>query len=257
MMKQRLAVLLFLFASVGDAMAQGLPAGHPPGATLIGPVSPGDWTGVTLGLHLGYAFGEAVLDHANMETLRQTYEDFFADPARTIALDIDDDPNGLMGGFSFGIDLQSERIVYGFLLDVSGLGLTSDAVITDNGVPIDSFDIWLNTLVTMRGRMGVATERALPYLHGGLAIGGATLTNEFDDGTGVYYENVFEESIVGFTAGAGIELATADQIGVRLEYQYVDLGETDFDDYRGYALELRNSAFRFSTVGVGVVWRLN
>lgn len=249
--------LLFMLAPVGDAAAQSMPSGHPPGATLIGPVSPGDWTGMSMGLHLGYAFGDSILDPLNMETLRQFYEDFIADPARTIALDVDDESNGIYGGFSFGLDMQADRLAYGVIVDVSGLTIDGQAVITDNGIPIDTFDVSLTTLVTMRGRVGAAMERALPYLHGGLAIGGATLTNEFANGLGGYYENVFDESLVGFTVGAGLELVTADQIAVKIEYQYVDLGQTDFDDYLGYALELRDSAFRFSTVGVGLVWRPN
>lgn len=252
-----IAGLLFLLTPAVDAAAQGAPAGHPAGATLVGPVVPGDWTGLTLGFHLGYAFADPILDPANMESLRQFYETVVADPTRTVALAIDDETSGIHGGFSFGADLQSDRLVYGVLLDVSALAVDSQAVVTLDGVPIDTFDLYLTTFVTMRGRVGIATETVLPYLHGGLAIGGATLINEFNDGTGTYFENEFSESLVGFSVGAGVELKTADQLGVRLEYQYVDLGQTEFADYQGYALELRDSAFRFNSVGIGLVWRPN
>ena len=60
-------------------------------------------------------------------------------------------------------------------------------------------------LGTVRGRIGYATDRLLPYITGGLAV-------MSDDGS----------ARAGWTVGAGLEYAIAQNISVKGEYLYVN-----------------------------------
>jgi outer membrane immunogenic protein len=65
-------------------------------------------------------------------------------------------------------------------------------------------------LGTARGRIGYANDRFLPYVTGGLAV-------MSDDG----------KAHAGWTVGAGIEYAIAQNISVKGEYLYVDPHSSD------------------------------
>ncbi len=68
----------------------------------------------------------------------------------------------------------------------------------------------------MRGRLGYAFDRFLPYLTGGLAVGdiSATLPG-FPAGS---------ITTAGWTVGAGLEFGIVSNVSVKAEYLYVDLG---------------------------------
>ncbi len=68
----------------------------------------------------------------------------------------------------------------------------------------------------MRGRLGYAADRFMPYVTGGLAVGDikASLPG-FAGGSATN---------VGWTAGGGIEFAIAGHWTAKAEYLYVDLG---------------------------------
>jgi outer membrane immunogenic protein len=78
-------------------------------------------------------------------------------------------------------------------------------------------------LGTVRGRLGYATDRWLPYLTGGLAV--------MNDNGRAY---------AGWTLGAGVEYAILRNTSVKLEYLYVDP---------------RGSTVRGSVARVGLNWR--
>ena len=84
---------------------------------------------------------------------------------------------------------------------------------------------WLTTLT---GRFGFAADRVLFYGKGGGAWVGSnnfTVTN-VPTGTSVSFSN--NNTNTGWTAGAGIEWAFAQNWTARLEYDYVGLSNTSF-----------------------------
>jgi outer membrane immunogenic protein len=98
------------------------------------------------------------------------------------------------------------------------LGLEADGAwsgIEDDDGAVDTSIDWLSTV---RGRVGFALDNFLIYGTGGAAIGEVT----YDDG-------VVDDSDtrVGWTAGAGVEAALTDNISIKGEYLYVDLGEEE------------------------------
>jgi outer membrane immunogenic protein len=71
-------------------------------------------------------------------------------------------------------------------------------------------------LATARGRLGIAADRWLPYVTGGLAVGDIKAT--------VPGLNGIDKTNAGWTAGGGLEFALSGNWTAKAEYLYVDLG---------------------------------
>ncbi len=78
----------------------------------------------------------------------------------------------------------------------------------------------------------------MPYLTAGLAFAGATASQGGADSTQMHF---------GWTAGAGVEVAVADQISLDLQYRYSDYGKATYDLGGGAELGLKTHAI---TAGV-------
>ena len=74
-----------------------------------------------------------------------------------------------------------------------------------------------NWLGTVRGRVGYAFDRVMPYVTGGLAVGDIEANQPGFAGV--------SDTNVGWTVGGGIEAAIASNWTAKLEYLYVDLGD--------------------------------
>ena len=73
---------------------------------------------------------------------------------------------------------------------------------------------WLSTV---RGRVGYGFDRIMPYLTGGLAFGDIVARTPLSPGN--------SSTNVGWTVGAGLEVAIAGNWSAKAEYLYVDLGD--------------------------------
>jgi outer membrane immunogenic protein len=71
-------------------------------------------------------------------------------------------------------------------------------------------------LATARGRVGLALDRFLPYVTGGLAFGDINATLPLLPGGSI--------SNAGWTVGAGVEVGVVSNVSLKAEYLYVDLG---------------------------------
>jgi len=131
------------------------------------------------------------------------------------------DPNfsGALGGAQIGCNYQSGVWVF------SVEGMWDFANLTGNVPnPLNSQNIeqtktdWLGTATA---RLGYAVDRSLLYVKGGAAW-------VHDDRTRINPANSFDfhdaRTSVGWTAGAGAEYMFAPQWSVKLEYNYIDLG---------------------------------
>jgi outer membrane immunogenic protein len=100
-------------------------------------------------------------------------------------------------------------------------------------------------LATVRGRAGYAFDRVLPYVTGGLAVGDVHAT-----ATGFGSQS---ETRTGWTVGAGIEGAFAQNWSAKVEYLYVDLGDVSCS---AVACGIATSAnFRANIVRGGINFR--
>lgn len=158
-----------------------------------------DWNGAYVGVFGGYGWGDA---------------DWGTGWNLTVPLD-----GWLLGG-TVGANFQSDNLVFGVEGDLawSDIGGVTDC-------PNPNFDCTtdINWLGTLRGRVGFAADAALIYATAGLAIAG--VENADDDTTNAAPPFVSSNTYVGWTAGAGVEFAVSDNMTVKAEYLYVDLGE--------------------------------
>jgi len=120
---------------------------------------------------------------------------------------------GQVGGTA-GYNWQIGKAVVGVEGDVDWSGLQGTATSTlCPGGSCGTSDTWLSTV---RGRVGYAFDRVLPYVTGGLAVGDIQAATPGLPGG--------SNTNAGWTLGGGIELALPGNWSAKAEYLHVDLG---------------------------------
>jgi outer membrane immunogenic protein len=119
---------------------------------------------------------------------------------------------GQVGGTA-GYNWQIGRAVLGIEGDIDWSGLQGTGTSAACPLGCTTSDSWLSTV---RGRVGYAFDRFLPYVTGGLAVGDIhAATPGLVGGT---------SSNAGWTIGAGLEVALPGNWSAKAEYLHVDLG---------------------------------
>jgi len=128
---------------------------------------------------------------------------------------------GFVGGLNAGYAWQMGNVVLGIEGDIEFADLKGDTdLVDDTGAKIGKIDKEIDWLGSLRLRAGYAFDRVLPYVTGGLAVGGADLS--LHDLNGKVAEN--NDTRWGWTIGAGLDYALTDNLTARVEYRYTDLG---------------------------------
>lgn len=120
---------------------------------------------------------------------------------------------GLVGG-TVGYNYQVSHVVIGLEGDIdwSDLKRNEDCA----GFSCEIRNNWMSTV---RGRLGYAFDRFMPYVTGGVAFG--------DIKTSVAGIGDSNTTGTGWTVGGGLEAAIAGPWTAKVEYLYVDLGSGD------------------------------
>jgi outer membrane immunogenic protein len=180
-------------ASAADvARRQAMPAKAP---VYVTPAY--NWTGFYVGINGGGAWGTA-------------------DWSNAIGTADSNTAGGLVGG-TLGYNYQINQLVLGIEGDIDWSNLRGTAT---NGICAGTSCEFRNTwLATVRGRVGYAFDRFMPYVTGGVAFGDVKMTpfGTTDD----------RETKTGWTVGGGLEAALAGPWTAKVEYLYVDLGKAD------------------------------
>jgi outer membrane immunogenic protein len=190
-MKRVLTALVSLAALTGTAAAADLPRPAPAPyykAPVMAPIY--NWTGFYIGINGGGGFGRSTWD---------TTGGF-------------NTSGGLVGG-TLGYNWQAGQAVFGLEGDIDWANINGT---TNTACPLGckTTDSWLSTV---RGRLGYAADRFMPYVTGGAAFGNIKATTPgFPGGS---------DTRAGWTVGAGLEFAVAQNWTVKAEYLYVDLGK--------------------------------
>ncbi len=154
---------------------------------------------------------------------------------------IGNNQSGFIGGGQAGYNWQTGAFVLGVETDFDGTSLSKNFNYTSvpfagAGVPTgllgDSLNVnakaSLDWLGTTRGRVGwVVTpdNRLMVYGTGGFAYaGGSSHFNIYDATSGLYWTGNPSSTRTGWTLGAGVEYAFTNNITIRGEYLYVNLG---------------------------------
>ncbi len=153
------------------------------------------WNGFYVGINAGYGFGTSK----------------WSDTVTGVSTG-DFDINGALVGGTAGYNMQLGGFVLGIEGDIGGSfikGSTTSNCIT-------TCETSNNWLATLRGRLGYAFDRFLPYVTGGASFG--------DIKGEVASAGSFGKTAVGWNVGGGLEYAFRNNWSVKLEYLYVNLG---------------------------------
>ncbi len=168
-----------------------------------------NWTGLYVGAHAGYGWGTG--DPQTVGTPTQH-------------------PDGGFGGAQIGYNFQlPSNVVVGVEADVSFADL-DDSRLDGTALRLTSE---MDYFGTVRLRIGYAFDRFLPYVTGGMAWAHAKGGMSCPDGAPVFtvcsttgpFSLSDSSTSVGWTIGAGVEYAFADNWTAKLEYFYADLGD--------------------------------
>ncbi|MGB8277442.1 MAG: outer membrane protein [Methylovirgula sp.] len=197
------AAVIAVSVIAGPALAADLPPLPGPPAYLPPPPL-FTWTGLYVGGQVGYEWGASswtAYDDTGLGTAEPTYR-----------------PGGFIGGAHVGYNYQIGQFVAGVEGDVdgstysgSGLGSGGNVLLSDH-LPVQG---------SIRGRLGVTFERALIYGTGGVAFASENLTAT-NQNNGA--SDSFNNGLVGWTVGGGVEYAVTNNWSVRVEYRYTDYG---------------------------------
>jgi outer membrane immunogenic protein len=206
-MKKLLVSIAALGAFAAPAMAADL-------YTPMDPM-PFSWDGFYIGGHAGYGWGDkdwTLIQNGNGET------DCPGCGRKVVGFDVD----GFVGGGQLGFNFQSGSFVFGGEVEMSGTGIDGSGSWEASGGNFPgprgaATDI--NWLLTVGPHLGIAMDRTLLYMEGGLAVADEDHAHEGANRT-------FKggETRTGWFIGAGVEHAFDDHWSARLEYNYIDLG---------------------------------
>ena len=88
---------------------------------------------------------------------------------------------------------------------------------------------WLGTTRARLGFVATPDNRLMIYATGGVAYGGGSSNfNAFDTQNNFFLSGSPSSSRVGWTIGAGVEYAITNNITIKGEYLYYNLGSTSF-----------------------------
>jgi outer membrane immunogenic protein len=242
--------------TAGAASAADLPSRQmaPAPAPMFSAVPVFTWTGFYLGAQLGYAWG----NNDNNFALPGAYR---LDAAGNLVPFNDGlnrgESDGFLAGVHAGYNLQLGGFVVGVEGDVEGVFGDDDdndpfggVVIRDVNGNIVSYAFGPHTLdwqASLRARLGVTFDRLLIYGTGGFAFGGAS--GAFHHG-GLFNNN--DDTLNGWTVGAGVEWAFTNNMTARLEYRYTNF---DRDDDFFNNVTVGGNDFDFHSVRAGVSFK--
>ena len=216
----------------------------PPGAA--GPL----WNGFYAGLNAGYAFdGGAPVAFVSTPVFSNpllTPDGVSLRDAATLggAGVLRRAADGFIGGGQIGYNRQYGAVVFGLEADIQGLafaqasrsGVTSlpTTLPGQNWVTATSASKSTDYLGTVRGRVGIVVKPTLMvYGMGGLAYGGVSsrigiVGADTPGVTAAASGGSFSDTLVGWSAGGGVEWAVCRHWSVKAEYLHYDLGHAHY-----------------------------
>ncbi len=163
--------------------------------------------------------------------------------------------DGFIGGAQVGYNQQFDMFVVGVEADINFLG-NGRSTVSALGPSVAVGNIAPNTMTingssrtewlgTARLRAGAAIDRLLVYGTGGLAFGSPNHTLSVVQGGVVTHTGSDDDMQAGWTLGGGGEYAFTDNLTMKAEYLYYDLGRTSVTArYVGADARLTNTTLR-------------
>jgi len=194
------SAVAFCAAEAADVVVEQEPA---PVAVVAPPAF--SWSGAYVGGQVGYGWGKT---RFNDGVFSQSLK-----------------PGGFVGGVYAGYNFSvGQHGVVGVDGDLAYNNQKDRQDIVSASGFTSALESRLRWSGAVRARVGVAMDRVMPYIAGGVAFGGvknAISTAQFSATS--------SKTLTGWTAGAGLEYAATDNTILRVEYRYTDFGKKDFD----------------------------
>lgn len=165
-----------------------------------------NWSGFYVGGHVGYGGGRLGPD---------------SNPVLNQAVAFPPTVTGLIGGYQAG---YNGRLPGNWVIGAEA-DVTFMSPIDQPSFSAAPFHTTLDYVGTARARIGYAFGSFLPYVTGGFALGQSRLDIGTDDG-GVQSSRLHTQ--LGWTVGAGIEMAVGGPWTARLEYDYLDFARQTY-----------------------------
>lgn len=150
-----------------------------------------NWDGFYAGMFAGYAAGDLTTTDNFLPT-----SPFEAEYAGYLV--------GVQAGYNFHLN---DNVVGGYSVDIAYNSASSDN---------SSYDIALDWSGSVTSRLGLDLNGFVPYVLGGITATTASVT-DFPAATE-------SQTHIGYTVGAGIEVALADSVSANVEYRYTGYG---------------------------------
>jgi outer membrane immunogenic protein len=200
-----------LSAIIVVVVLHGAPAYAGPPAPIY------NWTGFYAGINAGGVWGTSDAT-ANLDPI-----DF--NPALAATGTAKLKASGFTGGGQLGYNWQFNNIVTGLEADFNYTGINaSRSAPTPPFVTLTNQSFKSNWLATFRGRLGLAWDRSIFYVTGGLAAADINLSDSFTVPGSASVFGPYQQVRAGYTIGGGAEWAFSPVWSVKAEYLYVDLG---------------------------------
>jgi len=218
-MKRLCVVITGLIVLTGAAAAADLSQPPPvyPKAQVFVPPSY-DWTGFYFGINGGGGFGSSSWDSTGSR-----------------------DVSGGLVGSQFGYNRQIGQAVFGVEGDLDWTDINGSSN-NSCAAGCKTSNTWLSTV---RGRLGYAADRYMPFVTGGAAFGNIEAsTPGFPQGGA---------DRTGWTLGGGLEAALVNNWTAKVEYLYVDLGSFNCGFNCGVTTD--NVSFHTNVLRAGLNYR--
>ncbi len=241
---------------------------HAPTFEMTTPTNGYDWSGLYAGLSVGYSMSESS-DRGNFDgTIRRSSIWYPYSASADTDIDTDSLTAGIFAGYNFQLNSPLVIGIDGSIGESDDMKLEKAYSFTAryvrNGVNTTAP---LNTNLTssmgwhadVRGRIGIAFDRLMPYIAGGLAVTefsydyGTFTVPGYTPGTSVFVPapTSLKDTFVGWTFGAGVEHAMTDNLILRAEYRRNDFGKKSFETPSGsHEVELTSDEWKF-----GAAWK--
>jgi outer membrane immunogenic protein len=237
------------------------------------PLTPVEWTGIYFGVNAGYGWASGSSNTVFGGGL--TNAGLPAPPGTTTPLGLgatelggtglfsSSSPRGGIAGGQIGFNWQAGMVVFGAELDAqwSGQSNTVSLICTPPKPGCTASEaIKIRSLTTGRARVGLAFDWLMPYV-----TAGAALVNARDDltvnvgGVSALFPPLSNTSL-GWTAGAGVDVALSSNWSARFEYLHIRANDltssVSIPGFLGVGTAAESAAYRDNIVRVGLNYRI-
>ncbi|WP_234051584.1 MULTISPECIES: outer membrane protein [unclassified Xanthobacter] len=231
MLKRALLGVSALALLAGSASAADLSGryAYPVKAAVV-PVPMFSWTGFYIGGNVGWGWADNAFDYTT--------------GGFSYGYDVGNS-NGVFGGLQAGYNFQfANNVVLGAEADLEFSSISNSNLLLGGPVGGNVVSSNVDNFGTIRGRVGYAFDRFLPYFTGGAAWANTSL----DAPWGLSQNS----TRWGWTIGGGAEYAITNNWTVKAEYLYLDYGNKNVTYING---DTATSGLNMNTVKAGVNYK--